>query len=73
MQNWEEMFNAAYDVALADQDLTRPLTWGETLRGIAQKSAEPAAVQFTIISVCAVSLVLIRVRRLRKPALGEPG
>jgi len=42
-QSWDEMFNGYYDIALADQDLTRPLTWFETIAGPLGRSSGPAA------------------------------
>ncbi len=38
-QSWEEMFNGYFDVALADQDLTRPVPWYRKRGGIAPVTA----------------------------------
>ena len=38
-QSWEEMFNGYYDIALADQDLTRPVPWGRRLVHSVRKSS----------------------------------
>ncbi|SIO67412.1 Peroxiredoxin [Singulisphaera sp. GP187] len=40
-QSWEEMFNGFYDIALADQDLTRPLTRVEVLSVAAKRYSWP--------------------------------
>jgi peroxiredoxin len=58
-QSWDEMFNGYYDIALADQDLTRP--WSETLRKAAQNCQELALLFAG--AACAMSLLLMRLHK----------
>jgi hypothetical protein len=71
-QSWEEMFNGYFDVALADQDLTRPVPWHESLRGAARPYFSPGG---CLLAVLAGGLFLARrpiARALRpRPRLGQ--
>ena len=57
-QSWEEMFNGYYDIALADQDLSRSPTWLQAFAGAAGRSSSPA-----LTLACAASWLLVRSRR----------
>ena len=61
-QSWDEMFNGYFDVALAEQDLTRPMSVGDVL--LAALRGPFHSVPVGVVSVCGV-LVLLR-RKLRK-------
>ena len=63
-QSWDEMFNGYWDVALADQDLTRPMGGIERLR----RMFRPALVA-PIVALTLAGLVL---RRRRKRAATQP-
>ena len=43
-QSWDEMFNGYYDIALADQDLTRPPSPAARLRALGRRAARPAII-----------------------------
>jgi peroxiredoxin len=60
-QSWEEMFNGYYDIALADQDLTRPWSAGEGLRK-AWSTCSELALPAGVVA-CVLALLLIRLNR----------
>jgi hypothetical protein len=63
-QSWEEMFNGYFDVALAEEDRTRGVPWGQRLAGAARGVFTPG---LALLVVLAGGLVVIR-GRLRRPA-----
>ena len=71
-QSWEEMFNGYYDIALADEDLTRPVPWGRWIARHARRSmADPVRVGGL---ACGISAwVLWRRMRPRKARGPIPG
>jgi peroxiredoxin len=66
-QSWDEMFNGYYDIALADQDLSRPSTWFETFAGAARRSSVPALTITFLASVASWRFVRSRRRRRADP------
>jgi peroxiredoxin len=69
-QSWEEMFNGYYDIAMADQDLTRPWARAEALLRAAKKSSDLPLIAAG--AACVSSLLLIRTHRRRRPMLAGP-
>jgi hypothetical protein len=67
-QSWDEMFNGYFDVALADEDRTRPPTWAERLTAGVRPIFRPGV---ALLTVLAGSLVLVR-GRLRRAAARSP-
>jgi peroxiredoxin len=63
-QSTDEMFNGDYEIALADQDLTRPPPPGATLYRALRRLGQPIPA-LVVISVCAMFLVVRRWRRSR--------
>jgi hypothetical protein len=63
-QSTDEMFNGDYEIALADQDLTRPPTPGATLYRALRRVGQPIPA-LVVVSACAMFLVLRRWRRSR--------
>ena len=84
-QSWDEMFNGYYDIAIADQDLTRPWACGEALYRRLRRSGNLPLLLAG--AVCASSLFVLRLQRSRlsgsrdvvpasdrdRPAAGTPG
>jgi peroxiredoxin len=64
-QSWDEMFNGYFDVALAEEDLTRPVPWGARLAGAVRRVFRPGVALLTVV---AGSLVLVRGRLCREKA-----
>ena len=62
------MFNGYFEVALADEDLTRPVPWSETLARAARGTFRP---RFAGMTVLAGGLFLAW-GRLRRRARGQP-
>lgn len=62
-QSWDEMFNGYYDIALADQDLTRPWARAEAVLRKLRRSTGWSLI--LIGAACASSLLLIRLNRGR--------
>ena len=71
-QSWEEMFNGYYDIALADQDLTRRPASSGAFWAAASRVSPRSSLAF---AGCALSLLLIRRRgrALPRAALPVPG
>ncbi len=67
-QSWEEMFNGYYDIALADQDLTRPPSRFEVFQAVAGRHATASSLA---VAGLAASLLVIR-RGGRGRAEGGP-
>jgi hypothetical protein len=61
-QSTDEMFNGYFDVALAEQDLTRPAPPASALRSFARRAAVPCLV---LVPMAACGIALHRVRRDR--------
>jgi hypothetical protein len=69
-QSWDEMFNGYWDVALADEDLTRPPDWAEVLLKMARTIPMPVLLAL-MLSLTWAALVLRRRRRMtnKKPGM----
>jgi hypothetical protein len=67
-QTTDEMFNGYFDIALADQDLTQPPTWAETLDDLRHRIFRPG---FAAVVLLAGGVFLARKRvgqSLQKPS-----
>jgi peroxiredoxin len=62
-QSWDEMFNGYFDVALADQDLTRPVPWPATLWGAVRFVFRPG--------ICSLVVLLGGLYLVRRRASGR--
>jgi len=49
-QAWDEMFNGYFDVVLADEDLTQPVTWDAALWAIATSWCGPKLVPWVVLA-----------------------
>jgi len=61
-QSWDEMFNGYFDVALADEDLTRPVPWYSSVWRVARDVCRPGV---TVLMCVAGGLYLMRRRVAR--------
>ncbi len=66
-QSTDEMFNAYFDWALADQDLTQPLSLGEFAQRFARKLTQPVVLGTFLLA----GGVIIYGRRLRRQTRGN--
>jgi peroxiredoxin len=62
-QSWDEMFNGYYDIALADQDLTRASAGIEALVKAVRRSANLPLI--LTVAACASCLLVLRLNRCR--------
>jgi hypothetical protein len=73
LQSWEEMFNAYFEVVLAEQNLTQGPSWGEILDGVRERICRTFPPAFGPLAGLACGLFLLVKRRLRAaqtPACG---
>jgi hypothetical protein len=62
MQSWEEMFNGYFDVVLADEDRTRPVSWSERAWESAQGLGNPGVARL----LCFVGCTILSRQRLAR-------
>jgi hypothetical protein len=62
-QSWDEMFNGYFEVVLADENLTRPVTAGDRLRAVIRFLCRPAVIMLAGGSLLLVVFVRRLVRR----------
>jgi peroxiredoxin len=67
-QSWEEMFNGYFDVALADEDLTQPVPWSESLARAVRGTFRPRLAGLTVLA----GGLFLAWGRLRRWARGQP-
>lgn len=69
-QSTDEMFNGAYELALADQDLTRPPPLGATLYRAVRRIGQPVPALVLVLG-CGLFLAVRRWRNFRRLPLGD--
>jgi peroxiredoxin len=61
IQSWDEMFNGYFDVALADEDLTKPVPWYTTVADVACRFALPPPF---VVLACLIGVVYLGRKRI---------